>query len=104
MRKENCCSLKMLLRCYIYSLLKCVVVIQRFAPYPPPPLPPPPPEGNPFYQRYFEDYWKEHGKGFQPIAGSVPPTGMVPVALKAPAIAQILAKEVKEPAIGKKPS
>jgi hypothetical protein len=29
---------------------------------------------------------------------------MVPVALKAPAIAQILAKEVKEPAIGKKPS
>ena len=39
--------------------------------YPPPPPPPPPPVNNPYYQKFFKDYWEKYGAGFQ--AAPVPP-------------------------------
>jgi len=38
--------------------------------YPPPPPPPPPPMDNPYYQKFFREYWTKYGAGFQAAAGN----------------------------------
>mmetsp|Transcript_5751 Transcript_5751/g.13100 ORF Transcript_5751/g.13100 Transcript_5751/m.13100 type:complete len:398 (+) Transcript_5751:126-1319(+) len=38
--------------------------------YPPPPPPPPPPVNNPYYCKFFEEYWKNYGQGYQAPPGS----------------------------------
>jgi len=65
--------------------------------YPPPPPPPPPPVNNPYYQKFFKDYWEKYGAGFQaaPIphgrsggataVPTLPPMVMPPPSKKVPA-------------------
>jgi len=63
--------------------------------YPPPPPPPPPPVNNPYYQKFFKDYWDKyqaapvppvHGRsGGATAVPTLPPMVMPPPAKKVPA-------------------
>ena len=54
--------------------------------YPPPPPPPPPPMDNPYYQKFFRDYWTKYGAGFQASTGGSGNSGDTNTNTKVPAI------------------
>ena len=56
-------------------------------PYPPPPPPPPPPVNNPYYQKFFEEYWEKYAQGYKTADPVLKPPGRgAPKGLVVPAI------------------